>query len=625
MVYRRRALLPLLLLPPLLGVLVVMSAERVQAGPQAITVTLADNLVNGVGNDDCFSEGCTLTEAITLANDTPGPSTITFDPQNAPYSIIPSDPGLPIINATDGITIDGAGGNVEIYGYEQAAGSALTFHSDPGEPLTDVSLKNIYVESFQEYAVAICASPGNACTDDVSNVEIENVSSNLNALGGLSIFGWALEDVTVKNFDVNSSNDQDAIGVMIDAELTFDSVTVRDSTITNVGNYGIIVQAHDGRGDGLQLINNDVSNVGTPIAVYADEELKDTEALDNTVAAVDGVSIQGFPITNLAVRNNTIVSSGTSADALFIQSNASGAVIEDNIIEGGRDGIWLHGDSGNVVRRNSVKFAAGDGITVSGPVLISRTTFFHNGQLGIDLPSDDDVDPGVTPNDIGDFDSFNDNPLLNFPVLTGKNDVGVTGTACGNCLIELFISDDDPSDHGEGQDFIADVTANGAGEFTVPICGVGLAAGTPLTATASFAGNTSEFSFNFAIPSQVGACPATPTPSVTSAPTESPSATGTPSATVTATPGPTIVRGDLDCNSQIDYLDALLALLFVQDLLAFAVECPSPGQSPNGVYSYGDVDCSGSVEPQDAVAILAYYAGVPLPPGDGCGNIGEPL
>ncbi len=79
--------------------------------------------------------------------------------------------------------------------------------------------------------------------------------------------------------------------------------------------------------------------------------------------------------------------------------------------------------------------------------------------------------------------------------------------------VELFVSDNDPSGYGEGQQFLSDATADGAGNFTLSICGTSLLAGTKVTATATDAlGNTSESSLNYTITAGSGACP-TPTPS----------------------------------------------------------------------------------------------------------------
>ena len=75
------------------------------------------------------------------------------------------------------------------------------------------------------------------------------------------------------------------------------------------------------------------------------------------------------------------------------------------------------------------------------------------------------------------------NDLLNFPVLNGIGPSGIVGTACANCLVELFNSDFDESGHGEGEDFVSDTIADGNGDFTFSGCG--LRANNAITATAT--------------------------------------------------------------------------------------------------------------------------------------------
>jgi len=122
-----------------------------------------------------------------------------------------------------------------------------------------------------------------------------------------------------------------------------------------------------------------------------------------------------------------------------------------------------------------------------------------NAGLGIDLGDD-----GVTPNDLGDFDSGANN-FQNFPVLTsaisGSTSIEGTLNSTVNTTFRLeFFSNIacDPSGNGEGESFLGstDVTTDGNGDVmfmatfpvTVPV-------GQFITATATDPNNdTSEFS-----------------------------------------------------------------------------------------------------------------------------------
>jgi RHS repeat-associated protein len=146
---------------------------------------------------------------------------------------------------------------------------------------------------------------------------------------------------------------------------------------------------------------------------------------------------------------------------------------------------------GNTIFGNGLQ-----GVVVGGskiPVL--GNSIFANGGLGIDLTRD-----GVTPNDLGDVDSFASfigNNGQNFPVLLEVLSTAVDSTIFGtlnslaqnNFLIQFFASDAaDPSGHGEGQVFLGETTVrtNSAGNVTfsadVPAL---LTPGQQVTATAT--------------------------------------------------------------------------------------------------------------------------------------------
>ncbi len=163
------------------------------------------------------------------------------------------------------------------------------------------------------------------------------------------------------------------------------------------------------------------------------------------------------------------------------------------------------------------------------------------GQIGIDLNSPtDNVDFGTSPfytlNDLGDADTGG-NGLLNFPVLQSAIVVGgnliLRGYARPGSVIELFVASPDPTGFGEGTTYVITLTEGGTGAggndpypdtdagtgtygpglvngiaqgtdttnrfaFSFPVPG-GVGGGTPLTATATLGGETSEFSGNVTV------------------------------------------------------------------------------------------------------------------------------
>jgi uncharacterized protein YkwD len=118
----------------------------------------------------------------------------------------------------------------------------------------------------------------------------------------------------------------------------------------------------------------------------------------------------------------------------------------------------------------------------------------------------------------------------------------------------------------------------------------------------------------------------TQTPTITPAPMPSPTATPgphsdspTPAQTPPATPGPTPtptrtpgpgVKGDLDCNTEIDSIDALAILRLVA------------GLDFGNCAADTDIDCDGDTATTDARPILQYVADIRSGFGSGCPSVG---
>jgi hypothetical protein len=309
------------------------------------------------------------------------------------------------------------------------------------------------------------------------------------------------------------------------------------------------------------------------------------------------------------------VSGVTASDndyGLWLAGNpVSDTEIVDGTFERNGTGIIVFGNSStaNIIANNTVRATEGDGITVAFSLgeayerwTISQNSTAGNLGLGIDIVGAGDVVPGVTANDSGDADT-GANTLLNYPEWDLISGYAVApGTACANCLIEVFKSDGDASGHGEGELFLGDTVADGTGAFSFNICGV--SAGDEITATATDAnGNTSEFSQNYGALEDAPPCLG--------------------------------LNGDLDCDGAVDGRDALVAFLHhvLATQLSREAGCPAIGSSTPTVSSeqkpsfFGDVNCTGTVDHVDGFAILKYIAGVlyDTEPVGICTRIGDPL
>jgi uncharacterized repeat protein (TIGR01451 family) len=151
---------------------------------------------------------------------------------------------------------------------------------------------------------------------------------------------------------------------------------------------------------------------------------------------------------------------------------------------------------GNEITNNGGTGVRLDGGDASDGNVVRGNSIYDNGALGIDLGGD-----GVTPNDAGDLDS-GANEGMSFPVLTSAVTDGATTTVEGQldtaapagATVDLYGNGaPDPSGFGEGETWLASVTPDPGGAFSLLVPAV--PAGSWVTATATdAAGNTSELS-----------------------------------------------------------------------------------------------------------------------------------
>lgn len=396
----------------------------------------------------------------------------------------------------------------------------------------------------------------------------------------------------------------DGAGVEVGGAIHFRPVgAVTGITLKNftIQNFEQPAPGDDGHAIEIGYMPSDVSNMSIDGIT-----LKDNEGFGVWLRAEGAMS-------NIDIRNNTIQGNGGSG-VFMGADNMADVLVTNNVIgANGGDGIEINASnspspstvlvSGNDFRNNGE-----DGILVVGDqspatmhVTVSRNTTTSNSKLGINLAGGAEDGFGVNANDAGDADE-GANDYLNFPVLNGVGPTGITGTACENCTIELFIADSDTSGHGEGGNHFATGTADGDGDFEISGCGQN--GGATVTATATDPeGNTSEFAENYVLP---------------------------------ATPPCAFKNGDLDCDGDVDDRDALIAVIHDAGANQISREpnCPALGSAlvqatsaVTGPDIFGDVNCDGDVGAGDTVTVLQHIAEVALTPEPpaGCVPVGELL
>jgi len=202
--------------------------------------------------------------------------------------------------------------------------------------------------------------------------------------------------------------------------------------------------------------------------------------------------------------------------------------------------------------------------------------------------------------------------------------------AAANAWSSLNISDPAQSDGDYSHDLIDTQAAGTSGSGTISNLTLQTMSGAstgvfPLTLTAQTHIDTGGkaqtpntinhgwIAIDEACPSGEPSPPPTPTPSST--PILTPTPTPTPVPTVEPTPGPTgtpsgePVVGDIDCDGNVDAVDALAILRFVGGITDELVACAQPAGALSGGAVLGDVDCDGSVDAVDALAILRFVGG----------------
>lgn len=288
---------------------------------------------------------------------------------------------------------------------------------------------------------------------------------------------------------------------------------------------------------GVRLINADDANITNSIIL----------GNANQNANADGIQISNGT-ANAVITGNTI-SNHRNNGIEFNNSANTGNTVSSNIIRNNGDGnstvdagisIGV-GSNDNTFRGNTITDNAGDGIVAlagSTGNMFTQNSFSNNGDLGIDLSAATAAGgDGTSVNANGKTATSGANGLLNFPVIyrasVFNGNLEVTGYAPQNSTLEFFISDQNAAVFGEGQTYLFtrtegsadDLTArkgnysgtvNGLNQgsetdapifvFSIPISSLPAGVRTAitngtvrLTATATLAQSTSEFSGNTAI------------------------------------------------------------------------------------------------------------------------------
>jgi len=522
--------------------------QATTAGTTFVVNTIGDGMDVNNGDGVCATKHnyCSLRAAITEANHTPGPNTITFD--------IPGD-GVHTIQLTKRLPgLNDLSGGTTINGYTQPGAAPNT------DPLVSNARINVQIagEGLTKFGALPITSPNNVVHGlalfnlrrgiilygaDARNNVITGMFVGTDAAGnnGASSYVSVAYGVTLQQ---GASNNRIGGTALADRNVisgngrhgvaTFDRNTNNNMIINNV--IGLSPRGDrrvPNRRNGIDINTGSSYNIiggtdaGTPNLVSGND-LEGIE-LSHSTDTVGNRVVGNFVGTD---PSGTRVSSDTAnlRYGVHIEDGANNNLVADNVIGGNAHGGISVDDHSSVqnhiynnyigvarngnaipnsafgvqVTRNANQTRIGpNNIIAHNPVgvqitsdqsdrnTITQNTIFSNTSLGIDLGPE-----GVNGNDQHGHDG--PNQRLNFPVLRNATATYVFGTACAGCRVEIFIADRDAGVYGQGKQFVGATTASTNGTFVVFIDTI--AVGTALSATATDAdGNTSEFGRNIVV------------------------------------------------------------------------------------------------------------------------------
>ncbi|HEY0159096.1 MAG TPA: Calx-beta domain-containing protein, partial [Thermoanaerobaculia bacterium] len=338
----------------------------------------------------------------------------------------------------------------------------------------------------------------------VSNVDVGGMGANegnvISYNGGGGIFFLEVEDSRIVNnivgLDAAGTN---ILGNGLEGILLFDSYTVAVGSNVVSGNSGGGIVDAGGVENIIELNRVGTTADGSAAAGNLDTGIElfatlDTIVRSNVVSANGGHGIETtFGSTGAVIHSNI---AGLSADLSTPLGNTLDGI---NVCDGASDTVvGSVALGGNIISANLE-----NGIGVEATALTNNTwaanSIYDNGLLGIDIAID-----GVTPNDPDDPD-VGPNNYQNYPELvsavTTPSASQVRGTIdtvpAAAFTIHFYSSPAaDPSGFGEGRTYLGATsgTADANGDAAFVFTGPALTAGHVVTATATTADGTSEFS-----------------------------------------------------------------------------------------------------------------------------------
>ncbi len=416
---------------------------------------------NMLGDGTCMDNGmrCTLRAAIEEANSSSDSDTITF----ASAMTIQIDVGegyLPAIsnpvtidassvwdttNNKPGVILNGGGGSFS--GLQLFAGGCV--------------IRGLHIDNFGFNGLVISSANNQigGTTQGHRNV----ISGNANC--GILIFGSTAQYNLVQNNYIGTNPSgtlahSNESGIMITDHASYNTIggstAAEGNLISGNTNYGVVIfgAGSDGNALGGNLIGTTIVGAALPNGAGG-------------VQLTDGAQYN-YIGGGGALEANTI-RYHTGPGIVVLGANFTN--MERNTISDNNFGVYIQDGAENSIIDNTIASNVTDGVRVGGAASlgnwISQNSIYNNLDQGIDL-----TDGG--------------NSELAAPTITSATIGGASGTACANCIVQIFSDDVD-----EGETYHGMVNADASGNWSY----IGALAGPKITATATNSVlSTSEFS-----------------------------------------------------------------------------------------------------------------------------------
>jgi len=525
-------------------VLVLLSVER---APRVVQAGVSANYT--VVNTNASGDG-SLYWAIGQANGNSGPDTINFNiPTSDPgynastgmWTIQPTETyPLPYLT-DDGTTIDGytqpgaspATDTTSATLKIELDGSIAGFVWNDGLVIqsSENVVRGLVVNRFPEICIEIdgTSAMSNTISGNYVGIGADGVTGfSSSCYWGVMINGASENTIggtAASERNVISGTDANGVHIIgssaVSNTVAGNYIGVGADGVTDLGNtyYGVSVAGGANRntvgGDEAEERNVISGNNWAGVYLAGSDTVSNTVSGNYIGTTADGMSDLGNSWgVRISGASNNIVGGSTAGERNVISGNGGvGVLIEDplstgasgNVVLGNHIGLAADGEStlensiGIVIHEgaqdntvgpaNVIAYSAvGDGVWVDVITttrnIITRNSIFSNDEAGIDLTNGANGDiaaPTIV------------TATLSAPAPgTGFPTVDVTGTACANCTVELFVNSDTD---GEGELYVGNAVADGGGDFTV---NVDILVYLHLTATATDAAKgTSEFSAVF--------------------------------------------------------------------------------------------------------------------------------